>query len=138
MSQTLDSEEKIKVKILDKQSKFCKLFTNTHRLQILNVLMEEIPNSLIEELQIPKKIRKELTVSQILEAIKKEFGTDLSQTALSQHLSILRTNGAVITRRDGNNIYYMIANPKLMITCSVVREIVMDVLRNEQVLLTEK
>jgi len=36
---------------------------------------------------------------------------DLSQSALSQHLAILREQGLVSARRDGQTIYYRIADP---------------------------
>lgn len=35
----------------------------------------------------------------------------LSQSALSQHLSVLRGAGVVSTRRDGQTIYYRISDP---------------------------
>lgn len=35
----------------------------------------------------------------------------LTQSALSQHLAKLRAQGLVATRRDGQNIYYKLANP---------------------------
>lgn len=31
---------------------------------------------------------------------------DLSQSALSQHLAVLREDGLVLTRRDGQSVYY--------------------------------
>ena len=34
---------------------------------------------------------------------------DLSQSALSQHLAVLRTDGLVETRRDAQTIYYTLA-----------------------------
>ncbi len=37
--------------------------------------------------------------------------TGLSQSALSQHLAVLRTERLVATRRDGQTIYYRIADP---------------------------
>lgn len=36
---------------------------------------------------------------------------NLAQSALSQHLAKLRARGLVATRRDGQNIYYRLANP---------------------------
>lgn len=36
---------------------------------------------------------------------------DLTQSALSQHLGKLRAQGLVATRREGQNIYYRLANP---------------------------
>lgn len=35
----------------------------------------------------------------------------LAQSALSQHLAKLRAQGLVATRREGQNIYYRLANP---------------------------
>ena len=135
--QLINNETEKKLKILEKQSEFCKLFTNPHRLQILNVLMEEIP-SFGEDTEQVRKTRRELTVTQIHEYIMKEFNVEISQTTLSQNLSLLRKNGAVMTRRDGNNIYYKILNPKLMIACGIVREIVIDRLKREQSLIPEQ
>lgn len=36
----------------------------------------------------------------------------LSQSALSQHLAVLREQGVVATRRDGLNIFYSISDPR--------------------------
>lgn len=38
----------------------------------------------------------------------------LSQSALSQHLAILREEGAVATRRDGQIVYYRVADPAVL------------------------
>lgn len=38
-------------------------------------------------------------------------GTTLSQSALSQHLAVLREDGLVATRREGQSIFYRIADP---------------------------
>ena len=40
---------------------------------------------------------------------------DLSQSALSQHLAVLREEGLVQTRRDGKRMFYSIAEPKLLV-----------------------
>lgn len=49
----------------------------------------------------------EMTVSQLLEDIK------LSQSALSQHLAILRREKLVKTRRDAQNVYYSLISSKV-------------------------
>ena len=36
---------------------------------------------------------------------------DLSQSALSQHLAVLREDGLVATRRESQTIYYRVASP---------------------------
>ena len=38
----------------------------------------------------------------------------LSQSALSQHLALLRAEGIVATRRDGQSIHYRIADPSAL------------------------
>ncbi|OYQ23659.1 ArsR family transcriptional regulator [Sandarakinorhabdus cyanobacteriorum] len=38
----------------------------------------------------------------------------LSQSALSQHLALLRAEGLVSTRRDAQTIYYRIADPAVL------------------------
>jgi ArsR family transcriptional regulator, virulence genes transcriptional regulator len=41
-------------------------------------------------------------------------GTTLSQSALSQHLAVLREDGLVATRRAGQSIFYRIADPSAL------------------------
>ncbi len=40
-----------------------------------------------------------------------QIATRLSQSALSQHLAVLRSEGLVTTRREGQAIFYRLANP---------------------------
>jgi ArsR family transcriptional regulator, virulence genes transcriptional regulator len=47
----------------------------------------------------------ELSVSEL------QMRIGLSQSALSQHLALLREHGAVATRRDGQTIFYRIDDP---------------------------
>lgn len=66
-------------------------------------------------------IRKsEMTVSTL---VKK---TGISQANLSQHLAILRSKGVVQTRREGNNIYYSIANPKIIEAYDLISEVLKE------------
>lgn len=39
---------------------------------------------------------------------------DIHQPTLSQQLGVLRSQGVVATRREGKNIYYSVADPKLL------------------------
>lgn len=68
-------------------AQFLKLMANPHRLMVLCHLLDA-----------------ELSVSQINEHVP------LSQSALSQHLAVLRNSGMVATRRDQQTIYYRLAN----------------------------
>ncbi len=74
----------------DAACSFLKIFSNRNRLQILCHLVEgEKP---VGELEALLGIR---------------------QAALSQHLSRLRNEKAVTARREGKNVYYSIANPRV-------------------------
>jgi ArsR family transcriptional regulator, virulence genes transcriptional regulator len=48
----------------------------------------------------------EMTVSGLLQ------GLGLSQSALSQHLAVMRGEGLLGTRKEGLNVYYRIADPR--------------------------
>jgi DNA-binding transcriptional ArsR family regulator len=48
----------------------------------------------------------ELNVGEMVQAV------GLSQSALSQHLALLREDGLVATRREAQTIYYRLADPK--------------------------
>jgi DNA-binding transcriptional ArsR family regulator len=50
-------------------------------------------------------------------------GTTLSQSALSQHLAVLREDGLVATRRAGLNIFYRIADPSALRVIATLAEI---------------
>jgi len=50
----------------------------------------------------------EMSVSELEEAL------DIRQPTLSQQLAVLRTEGAVDTRRQGKRIYYRVADPQLL------------------------
>ena len=64
-----------------------KAMANSNRLKILNLLKQE-----------------ELNVGNLEKAL------DLSQSALSQHLAVLRKSGSVKTRRRAQSIYYRLEN----------------------------
>ncbi len=96
-------------KIFEMHAEICKIFTNPKRLEIINLL---------------KNGKK--TVSELEEL------TGLPQANISQHLTILRQNSVVVTRRDGVNIYYKIANPKILQACNLMREVLLEQLAESQ------
>ncbi|HLN90169.1 MAG TPA: metalloregulator ArsR/SmtB family transcription factor [Candidatus Binatia bacterium] len=55
-----------------------------------------------------------------------------SQSNVSQHLAILRQRQIVKTRKDGPNIYYRVASPKISQACSMVREVLLEQLSQRQ------
>lgn len=47
----------------------------------------------------------------------------LSQSALSQHLALLREEGVVATRRDGQTIHYRIADPAALAVIATLADL---------------
>ena len=60
---------------------------------------------------------QELSVLEIVEAV----GT--SQSNISQHLGVLRDNGVLDSRKDGNKVFYRIADARVLKMISLTREI---------------
>jgi len=48
---------------------------------------------------------------------------ELSQPTVSQHLAVLRKAGMVKTRRDGQHVYYCLADPEISTACDMIRGI---------------
>lgn len=83
----------------EQAASFLKLMANPHRLMILCHLVDA-----------------ELSVSQL------NGHLPLSQSALSQHLAMLRKSGLVTTRRDQQTIYYSLASPEVYAVMVVLHE----------------
>ena len=88
-------------------AEMCKVFSNPTRLEILNLLRD-----------------KEMSVTEL---IKK---TKLSQANISQHLSIMKSKGIVISDRKGKNIYYRLINPKIIKAFDIIRDVLSERLRS--------
>jgi len=84
----------------------CKIFSNSTRLKILNLLRD-----------------KEMSVTELIEK------TRLSQVNISQHLSIMKSKGIVISNRKGKNIYYKLTNPKIVKAFDIIREVLAEKLK---------
>ncbi len=81
----------------------CKTISNPNRQAILDMMRSG-----------------EITVTELVNK------TGISQANLSQHLAILRSKGVVNTRRDGNNIYYSISNPKIIQAYDLISEVLQE------------
>src|SRR3954447_7484805 len=53
---------------------------------------------------------------------------DVEQPALSQQLGILRRAGFVVARRDGVNVIYALADPRIADLLSVSRQMLLDMI----------
>ena len=60
---------------------------------------------------------KELSVGELTEAV------GVSQSALSQHLAVLREQGVVGTRRDAQTVFYRLADPATTRVLGLLRDI---------------
>jgi len=87
-------------------AELCKVFSNSTRLEILNLLRD-----------------KEMSVTELIEKTK------LSQSNISQHLSIMKYKDIVISDRKGKNIYYKLTNLKIIKAFDIIREVLAEKLK---------
>jgi ArsR family transcriptional regulator len=97
--------------IFELQADICLALANPKRLQILSLLKNG-----------------EMPVGEMIKAMK------VPKANLSQHLSILKQKGIVLTRREGINIYYRIAHPKITEACSIMRSVLLESLKTKEIL----
>lgn len=51
---------------------------------------------------------------------------NLGQSTVSRHLAILKRNNLVITERRGQEIFYAVANPKIVEVCNLMRGVISE------------
>lgn len=91
--------------IYELQAELCKVFASAIRIEIIHILKDG-----------------EKTVSDLVELLK------TPKANVSQHLAIMRHRGILKNRRDGVNIYYSIAHDKIIQACTLMREVLNDVI----------
>jgi DNA-binding transcriptional ArsR family regulator len=85
------------------QADICKIFANDKRLEIINLLKgNEISN---------QEIMRE---------------TGLNKVSMTQHMNVLKSKGVIISRREGQQLFYSIANPKIIQACNLMREVLVE------------
>lgn len=97
------------MKIYTLEADLCKALAHPIRLQVLDLLC-----------------KRELSV----EELTKLVGT--GQSNLSQHLAALRRQKLVVPRRAGMNVYYGLSNPRISDACSLIRELLAELLERDQ------
>ena len=65
---------------------------------------------------------RELTVSQILEKMS------ISKTNLSQHLTVMKNQGVLENRREGQHVYYYISNKKILKAYDIIQEVLVELM----------
>ena len=92
----------------------CHSLANPKRLKIINILRN-----------------KEVSAAELLAILR------IPKANLSQQMNILRQKGIVFIRREGNAVYYRLARPKILKAFDLMRELIFDVLEDQQKLLNE-
>lgn len=98
--------------LFELQSEVCKTLASPKRLEIINALKEgeKTVGELVEILGVPK-------------------------ANVSQHLAVMRLKGILESRREGVNIYYQIANPKVVQACTLMREVLTEQMKERSKLI---
>jgi DNA-binding transcriptional ArsR family regulator len=73
----------------------------------------------------------ELTAGTLIERL------ELAQANGSQHLSVLRTKRILVTRKEGNQVFYSVRDPRIIQVLDVLKEYFYEQLAGDQALLEE-
>ena len=82
---------------------FCQMLANAKRLIILDMLS-----------------RRAMSVGELAHSLR------VNATVVSQHLRLLRQQHLVLTRREGQTIFYRLAYPRMIEACHIIRSILME------------
>ncbi len=97
--------------------------------KILFKLHAEMCNSFAHPIRLEtvhhlKTLGRELSFGEIADLI------GVSKSTLARHLSIMVTNGILVQRKEGVNVYYRIASGKITTACGLIREVLIDRLKS--------
>ena len=101
--------------IYNYHAEMCKVFSHAKRLGLINLLRD-----------------KEMSAGEL----RKRLG--LTPANLSQHLAMMRERHIIASRREGNVVYYRIANPRLIEACDLLREILFEQIRQDAALIQNR
>ncbi|MEW5745499.1 MAG: metalloregulator ArsR/SmtB family transcription factor [Nitrospirota bacterium] len=91
--------------IYEMQAEVCKVFSSPLRIEIIDALEEG-----------------EKSVGELISLL----GSPASN--ISQHLSLMRAKGILSCRREGAVVYYHIAHYKITEACTIMKEVLLDLL----------
>jgi ArsR family transcriptional regulator len=97
--------------IYEIQAELCRTMSNAIRLEIVHILREG-----------PKR------VNEIVQAAGQP------QSVISRHLGVLRNGGVVTAQRRAQDVYYQIANPKIVNICNLMREVLAEEASHKSIL----
>ena len=99
------------LKVYELQADICQTLANPKRLQIVGLLKHG-----------------EVSVGEMVKAM------GIPKANVSQHLSIMRQKGIIISRREGTTVYYKLASPKITEACSIMRDVLLSLLAGRETL----
>ena len=94
--------------LFGRHAEMCKVFSNPIRLMILNVLRE-----------------KEMSVAALADELGEAMGT------VSAHLLMMKRQRVLGSRKQGNQVFYSLANPKLLRAFDLIRQILREQMEHE-------
>lgn len=72
---------------------------------------------------------KELTLGEL------QNETGVLKSNLSQHLSLMVSNGILVQRKEGLNVYFKLSTDRIATACRIMREVLIDNLRKQSELI---
>ena len=93
-------------------AEMCQVFSHPKRLEVINALRDG-----------------EVSVTDLARRLRLTIGN------LSQHLSMMKERHILLSRKEGNMVYYRIANPKLIRCFDMMREMLFEQIRQDAALL---
>jgi DNA-binding transcriptional ArsR family regulator len=102
-------QAEVENEILERQVLICKSFANSTRLHILDLLG-----------------KRDWSAADI----QRELG--ISKANLSQHVTVLRSAGVVVRRREGKQVYFSLAMPEVKQACQLIQHVLRAQIRNGQ------
>lgn len=87
--------------LYERRARICQVLADPKRLRLIDALRDEVERS----------------VGELAEVIGATYPN------VSQHLNVMRDAGLVVSRRDGNTIYYRLAYPQITSACDIVSDV---------------
>lgn len=97
--------------LYERHAEMCKVFSNPTRLMVLNVLRDT-----------------EMTVAAIAEKLGIALGT------VSPHLLMMKRQRVLSSWKEGNQVFYRLANPKMLQAFDLIRELLYEQMNQEGLL----
>ena len=92
--------------VFELHAELCKVMSSGKRLMIIDMLS-----------------KRSMSVGEIAESL------EVPPATVSQNLRLLRDRDLVVTRKEGQTVYYELAAPRMMEACHILRGILLDNLK---------